>query len=77
MLEFIKINYKSVLSLVILETRTRSLNKKFYHKVNIIVHILLRISYFFFYFYKDIKLHLPYIKFQYLYVYSKQIKSSI
>jgi len=48
MLEFIKINYKSVLSLVILETRTRSPNKKFYHKVNIIVHITLRILFFFF-----------------------------
>lgn len=55
MLEFIKINYKSVLSFVILETRTRSPNKKFYHKVNIIVHILMRI--FYFYFYKDIQLH--------------------
>lgn len=49
MLEFIKINYKSVLSHVVLETRTRSPNKKFYHKVNIIVHILLRILFIFFF----------------------------
>lgn len=48
MSEFIIINYKSVLSLVTLESRTRSPNKNFYHKVNIIVHVLLLIFFIFF-----------------------------
>jgi len=46
MSEYIKINYKSVLSLVILENQTRSPNKNFYHKVNIIVHVILLIFIF-------------------------------
>lgn len=76
MLEFIKINYKSVLSLVILETRTRSPNKKFYHKVNIIVHILLRILFFLFLQRHTITFTLYKITIL-ICVYSKQIKYSI
>lgn len=57
MSEFIKINYKSVLRIVTLKNQTRSPNKNFYHKVNIIVHAFLLIL-----FHEDIQLLLIYKK---------------